>query len=226
MNNPNDKTSILKDTAVFDFVSGDQTTGSQENFKQLIAGDQSLHQDVDTETALRAALGQVHDDEQSQTAPVSMANFDALLERIDTLEASDVSDQEPAGVISMNKHWKSTLSLAASLALVAVFSIGYFNQLTDSTFETLSNDKAENAIDFPTLVEQGRMAKVVLAGDLSSEEVEAFLKRYQLDAVSSGGKQTVLYVSTKNEIDSDTLQEWRTDRRVDRVDVVSYDSEK
>jgi len=222
MNNPSDKTTILKDTAVFEFVSGSLSADAHENFEKLVEQDPALRREVEAEIALRTALEQVHDVGQQQVAPVSMNNFDALLERIDALEADDELGENRAPVISINDYWKRSLSVAASLALVAVFGAAYFSQLTEPEFETLSNQNAGSEVNFPLLVEQGRIAKVVLADHLSSEEVEVFLERYKLNIINAGSQQTVLYVSAQKEIDLITLQEWHADSRVNSVDVVSY----
>ena len=211
MKNSTSETSIIKDIAIFDYVAGRQSNGMRENFEKLIEEDPKLMQEVATEKALRKALQGSMD--QIDSRPVSIKNFDALLERIErgdsTLEQSDDADQAAINEKSDDNvvvvsAWRSSksFSIAASFVFMAMIGVIGFNQITQPDFVTLSDQAASSEIDFVRMVEQQRVAKLEFSRELASSEINDFLKNYQLSSIQSGAAGASVLVSSEQRIDA------------------------
>ncbi len=232
MKNSKSETSIIKDTAVFDYVAGQQSEGAVKNFEKLLEQDADLAQDVEIEKQLRSALAQVNPKEA--TAPVSMKNFDALLERIEgeTDEASDVntdggelsSDIESADNVVVVKpwRWQRQFNVAASFAVIAMIGVIGFHQTTEPDFVTLSNQTASSEIDFAGLVDQQRMVKIELMQGLASTEISELLDGYQLQSIQSNAAGQTVLASSKQALNAEQLAILVNDKRITNAELVSF----
>jgi len=233
MKNSKSETSIIKDTAVFDYVAGKQSEGAVKNFEKLLEQDTDLAQDVEIEKQLRSALAQANP--KQATAPVSMKNFDALLERIDieadevsnanTTDGSDLSsgiDSADNVVVVKPWRWQRQFNIAASFAVIAMIGVIGFNQTTEPDFVTLSNQAASSEIDFAGLVDQQRMVKIELAQGLTSTEISALLGGYQLQPIQSNVAGQTVLASSKQALNAEQLAVLANDKRVTNAELVSF----
>lgn len=211
MTKKNDQSAILRDTAVFDYVAGNLSQGAQQNFEKKLANDPLLQKEVQFERELK---GIIDADASADKAPVSMGNFDALLEKIDQAETTTTNKTFKFGL--------RQLSIAASFAAVCAISVGFLSDLYEPKFVTLSApERAQNA-DFVTLVEQQRLAKLVLTEPENAELTQQLLAGYQLDSLDSTPQQGAIIVKAGQVIDSQKLAMLRADKRVVSVVLIEF----
>ena len=225
MSNKSDQSSILRDTAVFDYVSGSQSKAAKALFEEKLAQDEVLQREVEFERALRklSKEGQTRDSEPL----VSDNNIDALWARIDKFNEPksppqsrvDGSRTAPAKSVSKRVRW---LSVAAGFAAIAMVSVGVWRDIYVQDYRTLSNDTQSGSIDFPALVEQRRLAKLTLSNPLDQEAVNAMLAGYQLELISSVPEQGAVVVMTDQSITDAMLAGWRADQRVVKAEIMAF----
>jgi len=218
-----DQSDILRDAAVFDYVSGTQSDSARMEFEQKLQHDTVLQQQVAWERSLREQL----DPKNAQTPPVSMSNLDSLMERIDETEVTQetfVDSQKGQNISWFNKPLFPAMSIAAGLAVVCVISVGLFQGLTQPQFTTLSSPSASAKVDFSQLVEQRRLAKVVLHQDYL-DVVSTLLDDYGLIKLDQAGLSDVIMVIASEEIAFETLAAWRADVRIKEVNIVAFGDE-
>lgn len=242
MKESTDKSTILSETAVFEFVAGKLSKEKQSKFEELIKQDDQLRQEVEIERELRKALA-----ESRECEPVTMSNFDDLLSQIDALEnpkmetpASNNITQLNAqvnsesstntnrdNIVSLPKTRTRQFSIAASIAAVgmvfaAFMSSGYLDhnrQQEDAGFTLLSSAKQ---VDFLALSDQGRVAKLVLTEGVANVDLTELLLSYQLQRFEQGGAAAdTLYVYTEQAITEQQLATWKADKRIQQVAVFS-----
>ncbi len=233
---------MLRELAIFDYVSGDQTPSAKRNFERIMGNDSGLAADVQAERKLRAQMAEAGTD-----AAISMSNIDDLFARIDmaqddrleseTQETDEVDQTEalskplisqtetplsrktPIDFMSrlVNRSLVGPMAAAASLAFVALLFVNNYVDSVQPNFTTLSDGAASQKVDFGTLVEQGRLAKFTVSRDLSAEEVSNMLVAYGLSTFESGAKNGELYVYSTAKISSSQTLAWRADSRVKEV---------
>lgn len=236
-----EKSDMLRDLAIFEYVSGDQSSSAQRNFEDMMKNDPQLRADVDAEKALRADIAKA-----GVGDGVSMNNIDGLLARIDiesdvkntastdevrgaqtsdpeTSSSGDKASNAPrvatviSGVFSRATSRATSLAAAASVAFIAVGFAVYYVDITKPNFNVLSNKNASQQVDFASLVEQGRLAKLTVSSSLSQQEVNDMLGAYGLSTFEAGTRDSDFYVYTASKISSSQLAAWRADTRVDEV---------
>lgn len=233
MKNSTKGTSIIKDIAVFDYVRGQQSEGARMNFGKLLEMDAGLLEEVQNEERLRDSLVKIGS--KSDSTPVLMQNFDALLTRIER-DDKCVEDAEirpefngtglvASDVVKQSWRWKTQFNIAASLIFFAMVGFIGLNQTLQPNFVTLSNTKASTDIDFTGLVDQRSLAKLELSDGLASTDVSALLSFYQLSSLQSGALGQTLLVSSREPIDEEQLSIWRADIRIKAVELVSFSND-
>jgi len=238
MNTLSDKSALLREVAIIDYVSGNQSEAARRNFEKLIDQDPALLEAVMAEQRFRADM-----QEAGNMAPVSMSNFDSLLTVIEQADedeaiasASNVStineiddfagtSQPQAGANKTNSSWGNLYSVAASMAVLAMIFGGFYLNMSSPDFETLSSRTASEKIDFVDLVEQGRLAKIELSNKLSESEVDDILQSYKLSTFESGAPSTALYIISKQAMSSSDIDRLRADSRIQQVEVFSANGE-
>lgn len=241
MKESTDKSTILSETAVFEFVADKQSSDTQRNFEALIEQDPQLQHEIEIERELRKALA-----EDQQSAPVSMDNFDALLAKIDELEdqqgetpsndnvtelaaqrkSERATNNRVSNVISLSTLRSRQFSIAASVAVLGIvfaafMSSGYLepNAEQNDDFVLLSSPKQVNFLE---LSDQGRVAKLVLVEELSNTKLANLLSSYQLQQFKeSGASVSSLYVYTEKAITDQQLALLKADERIQQVAVFS-----
>ena len=231
MKNSTSKTSILKDAAVFDYVAGKMSKEQQENFEKLLGQDGGLVHEVEIERQLRSNLEEVS---KTDAEPVSMKNFDVLLESIENAESELSSDDGVIPdndnkvsnvVISQPWRWQKQMSIAASVAFVAMIGFIGFNQTTQPDFITLSDKEASSEINFLGLVDQHRLVKLELSDGLAPTDFESLLERFELRAIESGITGSTVLVSADTSVDQQKVSDLLADKRIVNVELVSFDTE-
>lgn len=220
---------MLRELAIFEYVSGDQTPSAKRNFEQMMSDDALLLADVQAERALRAEMAEAGT--PGTYGPVSMSNIEGLFARIDIAQRDA---QESAAVDQVNNEQAQTarkaelinvasrtflapLAAAASVAFIALFFVNDYIDSTQPNFNTLSDGVASKNVDFGTLVDQGRLAKFTVSSELSANEVDDMLTAYGLSTFESGANSGELYVYTEAEISHSQTSAWRADSRVKEV---------
>lgn len=211
------QSAIFRDTAVFDYVSGNQSDGARENFEQKLADDLSLQQEVTFERSLRSVFV-----EDEAPAPVSKDNFDALLDRIDQAEAADQD------TTTDRRSWfgPRQFGVAASIIAVCLISINLFSDVTKPKFVTLSDAEQTQQTDFTTLVEQRRLAKIVLTEADDLQAVQQLLAGYQLESLDATPQRGAIVIKAARSIDAQMLAGWRADQRVASVEIIEFGGQK
>jgi len=215
--NSNDTSAIIKETAIYSYVSGELSGSAKMNFEKQLSTDPELQQEVEREKAVTA-------------------NFADLLNKIEQQEAhsSDVEDvshnttqvKQSARVIAFPNWGVRQLGIAACLAMVGVVSVGFFTDLTDPNFQTLSNKEASAKIDFSALADQGRLAKIALSEQLDDVQIDQLLEQYELQTFKSGADKHNIYVFSEKMISAADIKVLASDKRVKRVETFTANSEK
>ncbi len=228
MNNSNDKSELLREIAIFDYVAGNQSESVKRNFENMMRQDPTLREAVDAERVLRANMQKA-----GELEPVSMSNFDVLLSSIEA-EEERPTNESSVGVISSelirqehlekgessNKvSFSRYYSIAASIAMFAVVFAGFYLNSSQPKFETLSSNTASEKINFAQLAEQTRLAKITLSDGLSQQEIDDVLRAYNLSSFEAGAQQNQRYVISESAISVSELTRWREDSRVQQVEL-------
>lgn len=224
---------MLRELAIFEYVSGDQTPSAKRNFEQMMSDDALLLADVQAERALRAEMAEAGT--PGTDGPVSMSNIEGLFARIDIAQrdaqesaavdqAVDQVNNEQAQTARKaelinvaSRTFLAPLAAAASVAFIALFFVNDYIDSTQPNFNTLSDGVASKNVDFGTLVDQGRLAKFTVSSELSANEVDDMLTAYGLSTFESGANSGELYVYTEAEISHSQTSAWRADSRVKEV---------
>jgi len=228
MNDSNDKSAMLREMAIFDYVAGNQSETAKQNFEKMMQQDQSLREAVDAEKKLRANM-----QEAGELEPVSMSNFDDLLSTIEAQEEpqrDDTRGTRPVGelnkpvltevVSAANKtSFSRYYATAASVAVFAMLFAGFYLTSSEPKFETLSDTTASEKINFATLSEQSRLAKMTLTEGLSREEISDVLRLYNLSSFEAGATTNQRYVVSESAISNSELARWLDDSRVQQVEL-------
>ena len=237
-----DTSVLVREMAIVDYVAGHLGETSRANFENAMEQDASLRKAVLAEQDLRANMQSIR-----CTEPVSMSNFDDLLEKIDDSETplheivgeSDLVDQNDSIAVAPNSSelarnvtkpispkWLSQYGVAASIAALAiVFGGFYVNSALEPNFDTLSSQSASEKVDFSEFAEQGRLAKMVLAEGASDAHITGILESYNLVTFESGLPSNVLYVVASKEISDNDLKTLRADSRIHQIDIFTLNDE-
>jgi len=228
MNNPNDKSALLRDMAIFDYVAGNQSESAKRNFEDMMQQDHTLREAVEAERSLRASMQKA-----GELEPVSMSNFDALLSTIEKQEKQHknesnvrVISREPKtqeraekgeawNKLSISRYYAT----AASVAVLALVFSGFYLNSSAPKFETLSSKTASEEINFAQLVEQTRLAKMTLVDGLSQQDIGDVLRDYDLGSFEAGAGPNQRYVISESAISYRELARWREDSRVRQVEL-------
>ncbi len=219
MNNSNDKSELLREIAIFDYVAGNQSESVMRNFEKMLEQDASLREAVDQEARLRRAMH-----EAGKNEPVSMSNFQALLNVIDENEMQTAgggkSDRQSATAKSSISRYISSYyaSVASVAACAALFGTFYFNFATPD-FETLSDIPASEQIDFTELAGQMRLAKMTFSNDMSQDQIDELLLTYSLTSFEAGAPSEQRYVVAEVSISENELTRLRNDARILSVEL-------
>ncbi|MEM7360068.1 MAG: hypothetical protein AAF431_13280 [Pseudomonadota bacterium] len=225
MNDPKDKSALLRETAIFEYVSGDMSDSAKRNFEKMMESDSDLQEAVDAEIRLRSAMKQAGDGE-----PVSMGNFDALLARIDAEEKAEsspgiVDPVEDSDNLHQINPWTAQASkpryyaMAASFAIVAVIAAVFLLDVSSPDYETLSDKPASESINFTQLTESGRLAKFTFSENLSQAQITDLLSQYRLTTFEAGAAANERYVVAELRISDDDVTKWRAESGVVSVEL-------
>jgi hypothetical protein len=228
MKTSSSKISIIKDTAIFDYVAGHQSAGARENFEKSVEQNPKLKAEVVAEEQLSKNLKILAAADNVKS--VSMKNFEALLDRIDReenpsnhfgSEASNISISSGGLGLPNSRSWMSLSSVAVSVFLFAIVAFIGVQQAIEPNFETLSNDVASAEVDFTGLVEQHRMIKIEFSDALSESEIDLILKTYQLTVIQSGAHGSVMLLSSSVPVDGEQLALWSKNASIKSAKLVS-----
>jgi len=243
MNTKKRQSEILRDTAVFEYVAGDKSNGAKQEFERRLADDVELQREVAIERALRKTIAE-SGKARDQESTVSMDNFDALLSRIDSAELSRNNSAETETIIdntSTNKEQSEKknsdnvvyarfglkqLAAVASIAAVALVSVSFFGDISEPKFETLSSSEQSSTAllqdSFSELVEQRRLAKLVLSEPGDVEAVKQLLAGYQLESLDATPQRGAIVVKAARSIDQQMMAGWLADQRVVSVEIIKF----
>jgi len=210
MKNSTSQTSILKDTAVFDYVAGEQSDGARKNFEKLLKQDSGLAQEVEIEKLLRSSLEGING---ADAESISRNNFDALLERIESVD-NELGSTD-AEVLSNNAGSRSD---EQSNVIVA-------QPWTQPNFVTLSDKTASVEVDFAGLVDQRRLVRLELSNGLAVSEIDELLEGFQLKAIQSGTTGQVVLASANQSVGEQKITDLVTDKRIINAELVSFGTE-
>ena len=238
-----DKSALLREIAIIDYVADNQSAAVRRNFENAMQQDESLREAVAAEQQFRAGMQEV-----GQLEPVSMSNFDALLARVDEYEKSDAScksglidnaigqegftssavadfsTQTSSVLKSVSPRWNTRYSIAASIAVMAIAFGGFYSSMLAPNFDTLSSEPASAEVKFAELSEQGRLAKVVLSDKFAQSDVSDILKDYELKTFESGAPDNTLYVFADEAISEKNLANMKADIRIQQIDVFTVNN--
>lgn len=233
MNNSNDKSNLLKEISIFEYVSGNQSEAAKRNFEQMMKQDPSLEEAVQAEQRLRLEMKKA-----GQLKPVSMDNFEDLLATINTQENSQIvplqeqtmtatadnSNIEDNTVHHINsgsfaKPYAKYYAMAASVAFIGLFFAGFIFSNSPAEFETLSDTQATDKINFAQLTESGRLAKLTFEQNISQQQIDGVLREYSLTSFESGSNLDESYVIAESSISQNDLALWRSDARIASVEL-------
>jgi len=242
----NELANSAQELAVFDYVAGNLSGDALNEFERQLESDQALQAAVEQEQFLRNELIGLSNDESE---PVSMQNFDALLERIDQAEqqALPKAEQAQSNVVRFEKRQSSNtqsaqtprfferlvsqpFSIAASVVvagLVMMFAVtsGFLGGSTGlneqgNEFELLSQS---TDLDFRSLIKEGRAAKLVLSNALSNDDVAAMLSNHELTGVGElNNTQIDLYIYAAHAISPEKVIQLKEDQRISDVVLFSF----
>lgn len=228
MSNSNDKSELLRELAIFDYVAGNQTDSAKRNFEIMLEQDATLRDAVEAERRLRAGMLKA-----GESTPVSMSNFDLLLKKIDAEQQSTdnnvtalESNVTKIGDRSRTKYIGRTFAVAASMAVFAIIFSTVYQPLSEPKFETLSDTLASDVINFSQLAEQSRLAKMTLDQNLSGQQIDELLRGYGLSSFEGGAEQHQRYVVAESAITNSELSLWRSDAGVLEVELFVVSSEE
>ncbi len=235
MSNNKNKSDMLKELAIFEYVAGDQSSETRINFEKMMAADPELRAAVEAEIALRDAL-----QETDSAAPVAMENFDALVARIDAIEESPIVDKQAdkqveereqnlnsSGNVVAVPFWrKPYAAMAASVALVAVLAAGFLQNLNAPEYITLSDQQASDQIDVPQAMYENRLLRVDLVSSLGTSEIEQLLAKYELQMVNHSPRNSSIIVVAGSKSVEEQLRALSADPRIANATAVAIDNEE
>lgn len=183
-NKPHD---VLNETAVFDYVAGNQSDENRANFERLIADNQPLRDAVADEQALRTAL---KDYARSSPTPshISSENFQNLLEQIDQLAAESDDDLTFLPPKESSK-WSVIGGVAATLLLCATLFLDWYSQNNGPTPEATVISQPE----LGALISEQRVFEITFKHAIDQETIHALMQRYQLRPLSQTGSAWLVY---------------------------------
>ena len=236
MKKKSNQSAILRDHAVFNYVSGNQSAESQERFAEKMLHDEELRNEVEFEKSLRERFAENASIDETNTF-VSEGNFDKLMERIDNKRDNEIdkaSETNPGThlgaenrALKKPKRLNPYYAIAASVLVVSAVTIGVVDNLYAPKFVTLSDQTASQKIDFNALVENRQLAKIVLKKPKDAQSTSEFLAGYQLQAISSSPQKNTIIVRSQQSIDQLMLAGWRADQRVTSAQIIQFsDGEK
>lgn len=218
------KTELLREIAIFDYVAGNQSESAKRNFEEKLERDPSLKQATEEEAKLRLNMR-----EAGKEKPVSMSNFDALLETIDKQErqagsthheseTNEVENVTPLFKASKPSYWRHYAS-AASVAVIALVVSNFFIYSPKDQFIALSDTPASQQINFTLLASQNRLAKLTLKAQISEQQVSDLLTNFELTSFESGAAKNQRFVTAEKAISKNDLERLRSDSRVENVEL-------
>ena len=188
-NKPHD---VLNETAVFDYVAGNQSDANRANFERLIADNKPLRDAVADELALRAAL---KDYARSKPTPshISSENFQNLLQQIDQLAAE--SDDEASFLPPReSSKWSVLGGVAATLLLCATLTLDWYSRQNqpDPVLETAPASHP----DLGQLISEQRALQITFKHSADHAAITTLMARYQLRPISHSDTAWVAYSAT------------------------------
>ena len=228
MNKSDDKLNILRDIRVYDYVADDQESASREQFEKALNDDSGLQNEVEIERELRSLIGQTQ-----PSSPVSAGNIDALFDRIDEQEETDVNVDNSAITNNSNVHTlapkKSVIGFAVAASLfMAIFLTTNFNNsetLLAPEFTTLTseNSDSEKVIDFNSLVNQNRVVTVVFSSSASAQDIELLMNKYQLQQLSQQyPNQSIITAHSDKSIDDVKLSNMQSEQLIEDSELFKF----
>ncbi len=221
--NSSDMTEMLKEIAVFDYVMGNQDESTKRDFEKILEQDPKLKEAVKAEFELRKTM-----QEAGKLEPVSMSNFDSLLETIDQKEDSFYPEEvasETTNVVSIFKSKKGAFTkyyaTAASLAAFVIIFSGLYVNSTTPKFQTLSDLSASQELNFEQLMSENRVAKLTLADHVNDNQVDKLLLTFNLSSFESGAESKQRFVTAKTPFSENTLERLRNDARVKNAELLT-----
>ncbi len=189
------------DTRVFDYVAGQLNGDSLTEFETQLKADVNLQDAVNQERELRHGLNQLN-----VNRPISMSNFDTLIERIEASTDSSDQGQPESAVVDFNRVarkknvatksmpalFNSPYRIAASLAVCGLISMlilsnGFLGSPSSDALNPAANDfnllSAQDNVAFSALVNEGRAAKLILDQTMPTSELNTLLSSYQLQLI-------------------------------------------
>ncbi len=231
MSNNQNKSDMLKELAIFEYVAGDQSSETRVNFEKMMAADPELRAAVEAEIALRDAL-----QETDSAAPVAMENFDALMARIVAIEEFPKVDNQveeldqnlnSSGNVVAVPFWrKPYAAMAASVALVAVLATGFLQNLNAPEYITLSDQQASDQIDVPQAMYENRLLRVDLVSSLGTSDIEQLLEKYELQMVNHSPRSSSIIVVAGSKSVEEQLSALSADPRITNATAVATGNEE
>lgn len=220
MNKFDDKLNLLKDIAVFEYVSGEQSPAAKANFEKTLSDNQGLQNEVNIEKELRNLVKQ-----SQEPSVVASDNINSLFDRIDAEPVDDISSvNNTSNVTPLVSFSRPMAGLAmAACLLVAVFiSINVNNDLLEPKFQTLSSPTLGDAIDLNALANEGRLIKFELASPLSQDSIDSLMSKYELQNLSQSVNERIITVKTENAVNEKTLLTLKLDKRIKDVELIKF----
>ena len=188
-NKPHD---VLNETAVFDYVAGNQSDENRANFERLIADNQPLRDAVADEQALRAAL---RDYARSNPTPshISSENFQNLLEQIDQLAAESDDDLTFLPPRESSK-WSVIGGVAATLLLCATLFLDWYSRHNQP--EAVAAMTTASHPELGQLITEQRALQIIFKHTVDHQTITALMQQQQLRPISHTGAAWVVYSKT------------------------------
>lgn len=235
MNNVNDRSDLLKDMAVIEYLAGDQSESVRLNFERELEQNPGLREAVEIERRFQADMRNA-----GELEAVSMSNFDVLLSTIEAQENNETRGHKVTSIVSNeNKsvrlekksasvHFlgKNYFAMAASVAVFAIVFAGFYLNSSTPKFETLSDTTASEEINFAYLTAEVRLAKMIFVENVLEQQIDDVLQRYNLSTFEAGGELNQRYIIAESAISDLDLRLWRDDPLIQQVELFATTKEK
>jgi len=220
MSKSDDKLNLLKDIAVFEYVSGEQSPSARANFEKELIENKDLEVDVYIEEQLRDLVK-----ETQEPSPVAQDNIQSLFDRIDG-ETEKQTEVTPSTVVRPNfSPSRSAIGMGFAMAaclLLAVFvSINMNNDLLEPKFQTLSSPTSD-VVDLDVLANEGRLIKFELASSLSNNAIDSLMNRYALERLSLSVDGRIITAKSVNAVDVKMLTTLKSDKLINDVELIKF----
>lgn len=235
MNNSNDRSDLLKEMAVIEYVVGNQSQLVRRNFEKKLEQDSDLREAVETERHFQADMRKA-----GELKAVSMSNFDVLLSTIEAQENKETQEDNVTSIAANRNnevpleqppssvHYMAVnhFAKAASVAMFAIVFAGFYVNYSAPKFETLSDVPASEEINLSELTQQARLAKMVFIDNLLEPQIDDILHSYNLSTFEAGAEQNQRYVISESAISERELRLWRDNVLVQQVELFTTTEER